>query len=63
MYERIKSPQKTVEIAVCGKYVEHMDAYKSIMEAFVHAGAENNAKVKVRSISAEDLKKKDPENS
>ena len=50
---RIKSPNKTVEIALCGKYVEHMDAYKSIMESFVHAGAENNAKVKVRTISAE----------
>jgi CTP synthase len=30
-----------------------MDAYKSIIEAFVHAGAENNAKVKVRNVSAE----------
>ncbi len=50
---RIKSPNKTVEIALCGKYVEHMDAYKSIMESFVHAGAENNAKVIVRTISAE----------
>ncbi len=50
---RIKNPNKTVEIALCGKYVEHMDAYKSIMESFVHAGAENNAKVKVRTISAE----------
>jgi CTP synthase len=50
---RIKSPNKTVEIALCGKYVEHMDAYKSIMESFVHAGAENNSKVIVRTISAE----------
>ena len=49
----IKSPSRTVEVALCGKYIDHMDAYKSIMEAFVHAGAENNAKVKVRSISAE----------
>lgn len=38
---------------MCGKYVEHMDAYKSIMESFVHAGAENNCKVIVRPISAE----------
>jgi len=50
---RIKGPNKTVEIALCGKYVEHMDAYKSILESFVHAGAENNAKVIVRTISAE----------
>ncbi len=50
----IKNPEKTVEIAVCGKYIEHMDAYKSIMESFVHAGAENSARVNVRAISAED---------
>jgi CTP synthase len=51
---KIKNPLKTVEIAVCGKYVEIQDAYKSIMESFVHAGAENNAKVKIRWINAED---------
>jgi CTP synthase len=50
---KVKNPTRTVEIALCGKYVDHMDAYKSIMEAFVHAGAENNAKVKVRNVSAE----------
>ena len=49
----IKNPSEKVEIALCGKYVEHMDAYKSIMESFVHAGAENNCKVIVRPISAE----------
>jgi CTP synthase len=58
--ENIKNPQRTVEIALCGKYVEHLDAYKSIMESFVHAGAENNAKVKVRSISAERFDTEDP---
>jgi CTP synthase len=50
---KVKNPTQTVEIALCGKYVDHMDAYKSIIEAFVHAGAENNAKVKVRNVSAE----------
>jgi CTP synthase len=53
--QRVKNPEKTVEIALCGKYVEHMDAYKSIMESFIHAGAENNAKVKVRQINAEEI--------
>lgn len=57
----VKNPQKTVQIALCGKYVEHLDAYKSIMESFVHAGAENNAKVIVRSISAEKFDTEDPE--
>ncbi len=58
---KVKNPTKTVEVALCGKYVDHADAYKSIMEAFIHAGAENNAKVKVRSISAETLETEDPE--
>ncbi len=58
---KVKNPTKTVEIALCGKYVDHMDAYKSIMEAFIHAGAENNAKVKVRTISAELFDTEDPE--
>ncbi len=56
----IKNSTKVVEIAVCGKYIEHMDAYKSIMESFVHAGAENGAKVMVRDINAELLEGKDP---
>lgn len=56
----VKNPEKQVEIAVCGKYIEHSDAYKSIMESFVHAGAENNAKVKVRPISAEALEEHEP---
>ncbi len=37
-----------------------MDAYKSIMESFVHAGAENDAKVIVRSVSAEQYEKDEP---
>ena len=51
----VKNPEEKVEIALCGKYIEHMDAYKSIMESFVHAGAENKCKVVVRPISAESL--------
>jgi len=49
----VKNPAEKIEIALCGKYIDHMDAYKSIMESFVHAGAENNCKVSVRPISAE----------
>ncbi len=59
--ESVKNPSTTVEIALCGKYTEHMDAYKSIMESFVHAGAENDCKVKVRPISAESLEDETPE--
>jgi len=50
----IKNPSREVEIAVCGKYITHMDAYKSIMEAFTHAGAENQVKVKIKPVNAED---------
>ncbi|MBT8382024.1 MAG: CTP synthase [Ignavibacteriaceae bacterium] len=51
----IRSPEKEIEIAVCGKYITHLDAYKSIMEAFIHSGAENHAKVKIRPVNAEEL--------
>ncbi|MEJ2193953.1 MAG: CTP synthase, partial [Ignavibacteriaceae bacterium] len=48
--EAIKKPTKSVEIAVCGKYINHLDAYKSIIESFVHAGAENAVKVVLRPV-------------
>ncbi len=53
---RVKFPSKTVRIGVCGKYVELRDAYKSIIEAFVHAGAMNDARVELVWISADELK-------
>lgn len=59
LVNRIKNPQKQVEIAICGKYIEHKDAYKSIMESFVHSGAENDAKVNLRLISAESCETED----
>jgi len=61
LVDHIKNPEEKVEIALCGKYTEHLDAYKSIMEAFIHSGAENNAKVIVRQIKAEDLNDNPPE--
>ncbi|MCU0365089.1 MAG: CTP synthase [Ignavibacteriaceae bacterium] len=50
----IRNPTREVEIAVCGKYITHLDAYKSIMEAFIHSGAENQVKVKMKPVNAED---------
>ena len=44
---KIQNPKKTVTIGMIGKYVELPDAYKSIIESFVHAGAKNDCKVKV----------------
>ncbi|MEP5611543.1 MAG: CTP synthase [Cyclobacteriaceae bacterium] len=52
---KLKNPTDDVTIGLIGKYAELPDAYKSIAEAFVHAGAENECKVNVRWIHAEDL--------
>ena len=57
--EKLKNPQNEVVIGLIGKYVELQDSYKSILEAFIHAGAANEVKVKVESIHSEYLK---PEN-
>ncbi|MBU0940387.1 MAG: CTP synthase [Flavobacteriaceae bacterium] len=50
---RIKNPKHTVNIGLIGKYVEMQDCYKSILEAFIHAGAANETKVNVVSIHSE----------
>lgn len=55
LVNRIKHPHRTVRIAVCGKYVEVRDSYKSIIEAFVHAGAHHDAHVELRWIEAEEF--------
>jgi CTP synthase len=55
--ERVKHPSREVRIGICGKYVELRDAYKSIIEAFIHAGAVNDAQVKLVWLSAEELEK------
>jgi len=60
--ENIKNPSGSVNIAVCGKYTDYLDAYKSISESFIHAGAENDVKVNLKYISAEDFTKRKPEN-
>ncbi|MFR9651034.1 MAG: CTP synthase [Rikenellaceae bacterium] len=53
--EKVKNPERTIEIALVGKYTELPDAYKSISESFIHAGAANNCKVKLTYISSERL--------
>ena len=55
---RFKQPSHEVTIAMCGKYNALPDAYKSILEAFIHAGVENDARVNVRWVDTERLKKK-----
>jgi CTP synthase len=57
--QKMKNPKRTVTIGMCGKYNSIPDAYKSITEAFIHAGAENDAKVILKWVSAQDLETKD----
>jgi CTP synthase len=57
LVSRIKHPSNVVRIGVCGKYVEVRDSYKSIIEAFVHAGAHHDVRVELRWIEAEDFEK------
>ena len=52
---RLKNPTAEVRIGLVGKYVELPDAYKSIIEAFIHAGAKNECKVRVEYIPAESI--------
>lgn len=52
---RLKNPTTEVKIALVGKYNELQDAYKSIYESFIHAGAENECKVNVIPVHSEAL--------
>ena len=53
--ERVKHPSRQVDIALVGKYTELPDAYKSICESFVHAGAVNDCKVKLHYVNSEKI--------
>ncbi len=59
--ERVENPAGRITIGICGKYTDHQDAYKSIAEAFVHAGAANNVGVDLQWIRAEDIESNGPE--
>jgi CTP synthase len=52
---KLRYPKGKVTIGLIGKYVELQDAYKSILEALIHAGAMNECKVEVRNIHSEHL--------
>jgi len=57
MVGRIKNPKYNVKIGICGKYTDLRDSYKSILEAFIHAGSENDAKVELKWVAAEDIER------
>lgn len=50
---RVKNPKHAVTIGIVGKYIKYKDSYKSILEALVHAGAINNARVDLKWIDSE----------
>jgi len=52
---KLRYPKTEVEIGLIGKYVELHDSYKSIVESFIHAGASNECRVKIRWIHSENL--------
>lgn len=55
LVENIVSPQKEVHIAIVGKYAELEDAYMSVREALIHAGAKYATKVRRHWVNAEDI--------
>jgi CTP synthase len=55
--DKLKYPKSKVNIGLIGKYMELQDAYKSILESFVHAGAINEVKVHVVDVHSESLNK------
>ncbi len=59
---KLKNPTSEVTIGLVGKYVSLPDAYKSIAEAFIHAGAQNDCKVNLKWISSEEITKETVEN-
>jgi len=52
---QLKNPNKEVTIGLVGKYVELKDAYKSINESFIHAGAANQCRIHLRTIHSETI--------
>lgn len=57
MLKKVAACDKTVKIALCGKYVQLHDAYKSVAEALAHAGYENSAHVDIKWVNTEELTK------
>jgi len=50
-----QNPKNNIIIAICGKYNDLHDAYKSILEAFIHSGVENKARINVKWVDTEKL--------
>ncbi len=61
MVHKIFSATDDVDIAICGKYVHLLDAYKSIIESFIHAGVANDVHVNIRWVDSEKVEKEGAE--
>lgn len=59
--DKLKYPKSKVTIGLIGKYIELQDAYKSILESFIHAGAMNEVKVQVINVHSEFITKENVE--
>lgn len=62
LIHRIRNPRHEVTIAVVGKYIDHVDAYKSIYESLDHAGFQHSTRIIMRRVEAEDLERQGAEN-
>jgi CTP synthase len=60
LVERLHHPQKTVEVAIVGKYVRLSDAYLSVVESLRHAAVAENAELRLRWINSEEI---EPQNA
>ncbi len=61
MVHKIYAATENVDIAICGKYVHLLDAYKSIIEAFIHAGVANDVHVNIKWVDSETVEKEGAE--
>lgn len=55
LVKQMKSPTKTIKIAIVGKYIELNDAYLSVVEALVHASIDQSCEVELNWVNAEDI--------
>ena len=53
--DKLKNPKHSITVGIVGKYVELPDAYKSIIESFVHAGATNECEIEIKFIQSENI--------
>ena len=58
--DRYINPPEEVKIALVGKYVQHKDAYLSVVEALHHGGIAHSVRVNIISVESEDLEKENP---